>query len=263
VPIPGAAFVITLVIVIVAIPVLAVGLAFADRAAAGAAERRASDYLATPFGQPATVRVHGTPFLTQALRGCYRHLEVAGTVRVGGITGAVLDAHLHQVHLPLGPLLRRRTTEVACDRVDGELLLPYPELARLSRIPGLELTYERDRLVASAPVSIPGMSGLPGIRDLPGMSGLPGLSLGSRLSGEAVLSVNANGVVWLRLRALGVAGVPLPSGILAQLLPNLNVPITLPALPYGLRLEQLRPTTGGLVARCAAEHVVFRAAARA
>ena len=45
--------------------------------------------------------------------------------------------------------------------------------------------------------------------------------------------------------------------MLNQLLPTLNVPVPLPALPYGLRLDELRPTAGGLVVDGSAEAVVF------
>ena len=56
-----------------------VALAASDQAASPAqAERKASEYLAVPLGGPATVRVHGEPFLTQAMRGRYGDVEVTG-----------------------------------------------------------------------------------------------------------------------------------------------------------------------------------------
>jgi hypothetical protein len=42
------------------------------------------------------------------------------------------------------------------------------------------------------------------------------------------------------------------------LLPSLDVPIPLPPLPYGLRLDGLRPTPGGLVVEGSADAVVIR-----
>jgi hypothetical protein len=227
------------VIVLVVLVVLALSIALADRVCASLAERKASQYLAEPFGGPPTVRVHGTPFLTQALRGRYGDVEVSGGgLRIGEMAGATLEAHLVNALLPLRELLGGRTTELRCERVDGRIVLPYGEIARVSHIPGLALTYERERLIASASLPVPGINHL------------------ARVSGNAVLTVN-DGTVWLRVRGLSVAGISLPSLVLSQLLPSLNVPIWIPALPYGLRVDQLTPLVAGLAVSGSAQMVVF------
>ncbi|HEX3336045.1 MAG TPA: LmeA family phospholipid-binding protein, partial [Jatrophihabitans sp.] len=89
--------VIALIVALVLLVVVALGFGSLDRICATLAERKASEYLSAPFGHPATVRVHGTPFLTQALRGRYGHVEVIGGLRIGEITGATLAAHLSNV----------------------------------------------------------------------------------------------------------------------------------------------------------------------
>jgi hypothetical protein len=63
--------------------------------------------------------------------------------------------------------------------------------------------------------------------------------------------------VWLRIRGVSVAGLALPGLGLSQLLPALTVPVPLPPLPFGLRLDELRPTAGGLVVEGSARAVVF------
>jgi hypothetical protein len=231
---------IALIIVAALVLIIAVSLPLVDRVVAGTAERKASEYLSEPFGHPATVRVHGTPFLTQALRGRYADVEVLGGLRIGDINGATLVAHLTNAYLPWRELLGRRATELPCERVEGRLVLPYSELARLSRIPGLTLTFDGERLVAGAALPVPGISQL------------------ARISGEAVLSLNRAGAVWLQIRDVSVAGITLSSLVLNQLLPTLSVPIPLPRLPYGLRLDELRPTSNGLVVDGSADAVVFR-----
>lgn len=233
-----------LVIVVAVLVVLGLSAALADRVCAALAERKASDYLTAPFGHPPTVRVHGTPFLTQALRGRYRDITVSGGgLRVGEMAGATLDAHLHNAVLPLRELLGRRASELPCDRVEGRLVLPYGEVARVSRIPGLALSYERERLVASASLPIPGLGQV------------------ARVSGTAALTV-VDGTVWLRVRGVAVAGISVPSLVISQLLPALTVPIPLPPLPYGLRLDTLRPAAAGLIVTCAADQVVLTATPR-
>lgn len=230
------------VVVVVVLIALALAIALADRIFASLAERKATEFVSEPFGRSTTVRVHGTPFLTQALRGRYGDIEVVvGGLVVGEMAGATLEAHLHDVALPLRELLDRRADKVLCRRVDGRIVLPYGEVARASRIPGLTLTYEGGRLVASAAVPVPGIGQL------------------ARLSGEAVLRVVAGNVVWLRIRRVAVAGISLPSLLLDQLLPSLSVPIALPELPYGLHVDDLEPAAAGLVVTCSADDVLFTA----
>jgi DUF2993 family protein len=227
----GAA--VLLVVLAMAVPVL-------DRRLAGLGERKAAEFLSAPFGHPATVRVHGTPFLTQALRGRYGQVEVVGNVRVGDINGAALVAHLTNVHLPLRELLGGRARELPCEHVEGRLVLPYDELAPLAKIPGLRLAFEGDRLLASASLPVPGISQV------------------ARITGEAIVSLTPAGGVWLRIRGVSVAGIALPTLAISQLLPTLNVPISLPQLPYGLRLDDVRPTADGLLVEGSADAVVFR-----
>ncbi len=226
--------------VVAVVLVLGLAVALLDRILVSLAERKASEYLSEPFGHPATVRVHGTPFLTQALRGRYRNVEVLGTLRVGDIAGATLVAHLTNAYLPPRELLGGRARELPCEQVTGRLVLPYGELARVAKIPGLILEFEGERLMASAALPVPGISQL------------------ARVGGEAVLSLTQEGAVWLRIRGISVAGLTLPGVVLNQLLPTLTVPIPLPSLPYGLRLDELRPTANGLVVDGSAQAMVFR-----
>ena len=77
------------------------------------------------------------------------------------------------------------------------------------------------------------------------------------------LLIGTGNDVWLRIRNVAVAGINLPGLVLNQLLPALNVPIPLPQLPYGLRLDELRPSEAGLVVSGSADAVVFRRLAAA
>jgi hypothetical protein len=238
----GLAVIIALVIVLFVVLALALGLALADRVCAALAERKASEFLSDPFGQPASVRIHGASFLTQAMRGRYRDIEVSGGgLVIGEMAGATLNAHLYDVLLPARELLAKRASQLTCRRVEGRIVLPYGEVARVSRIPGLSLTFSDDRLMAAAAVPVPGISQL------------------ARLSGEAVLRVMSGDAVWLRVRHVAVAGISLPTLLIKQLAPSLSVPIPLPELPYGLRLDEIRPGGSGLEVTGSADNVIFRA----
>jgi hypothetical protein len=224
------------------VAVLAVGAGAADRFFATQAERHAADYLSAPLGQAARVRVHGSPFLTQAVRGRYRDVEVTSSgLQIGVLAGTTLHARLVDARLPLRDLLGRRARELPVGLVRGELVIPYAELARISHIPGLRFRYDDERLVASAAVPIPGINQL------------------ARVSGEAVATIADNGGVWLQVRNVSVAGFSVPTLILSQLVPSLAFAIPLPALPYGLRLERLSATPDGLQVSGSAAEVVFRA----
>ena len=232
---------IILLVVVVVIAGLLLWLVLSDKVIAGLAERRASEYIEAPLGVPAQVRLHGTPFLTQALRGRYTEIEVAADdLQLGEIAGVRLVAHLHQAYLPLRDLLGRRAHELPCEEVLGHVVLPYAELARLAKVPGLAFSFEGGRLIATASLPVPGISQL------------------ARVSGRAQLTVTSGSGVWLRVRGVAVAGITLPGLVINQLLPALNVPIPLPPLPYGLALDRLEPTPDGIVAYGSARAVVFR-----
>ena len=216
-------------------------LVLADRQAATLAERKASEFLSAPFGRPADVRVEGAPFLTQALRGRYRDVRVSGGgLRLGVLNGATLDAHLRNAYLSTRQLLGRRVEELTCEHLSGHIVLPYAELARVAKIPGLQLQHVRGTLLASAALPIVGFTQL------------------ARVNGEAVWTVGGGGSVWLRIRGVSVAGIAVPSLVMSQLLPTLNVPIPLPELPFGLRIDNLEPGADGLTVTCSAAAPVLR-----
>jgi hypothetical protein len=76
-----------------------------DRIAAHVAEHRLADRLrcAAALAQPPAVTVHGIPFLSQALRGRYRDIEVSATdVRRAALTIHRVHAELHNVVEPSG-----------------------------------------------------------------------------------------------------------------------------------------------------------------
>ncbi|MGH8860647.1 MAG: LmeA family phospholipid-binding protein [Jatrophihabitantaceae bacterium] len=230
-----------LLVALIVVVALAVGLALADRLVARLAERKASEYLTAPLGRGARVRVHGRPFLSQALRGRYRQVEVtASGLQLGVMAGTTLHAHLVNAYLPLRDLLGRRADELPVENVHGDVVIAYTELARVSTVPGLGFVYRDDRLVARARLPVPGISQL------------------ARVSGEAVATIGESGGVSVRLRNISVAGFTVPGLVLSQLLPSVAFPVPLPPLPYGLRIEALTPTPDGLRVSGSAQAVVIR-----
>jgi hypothetical protein len=233
-----------LVLALVVLAALVVAAVLVDRFLLAEAERRASAYLSTPLGQTAELSVHGTPFLTQALRGRYRDLEVrAQNLPIGVFRSTTLHAHLNNAYLPLWSLLGRRVRELPVEHVHGHLVIPYRELARVSPVPGLRFFYRDERLIATARLPVPGLGQVAGV------------------SGEAVAAIGPNGTVVVRVRNIAVAGFTVPSIVVSQLAPALAFAVPLPPLPYGLRIDQLTPTEDGLRVAGSAQAVVLRASA--
>ncbi len=275
----------TVVLILAAGVLVIVGCGVLDNCCAVLAEHKAGQILSVRFGHPATVRVHGRPLLPQVLRGRYRSVEVRGTLRVGQIRGATLVAELNNAYLPARVLLRRARVdatasetqppwELPCGRIAGHLILPYDELARISRVPGLSLVFDDGRLLASVSVPVPGRAKLAGLSQLTGLAQLSGLTqlagLGElpglrqlagqlvRLSGQAVLTVGAGNAVRLRLHDVDISGIALPALVRKQLLPALDFPIPLPPLPYGLGIDDLYPTPDGVLVTGSADAAVLR-----
>ncbi len=229
-------------VLVAVVLVLGILIVAADRYLSAEAERRASAYLSTPLGQAARVRVHARPFLTQAIRGRYHRVEVTATdLEFGALRGTKLQAHLTNVYLPVRDLLGRRARELPVERVHGDLVISYRELARVSRVPGLRFFYRNEQLIATARLPVPGIGQVAGV------------------SGEAVTSISPDGGVSVRVRNLSVAGFTVPRIVLSQLVPALEFAVPLPPLPYGLRIEQLTPTAEGLRVSGSSQAVVFRA----
>lgn len=227
---------------LVALLAVAGVLVIGDRVAAAYAQNSASDFLVVhaPFEEKPTVRVHGVPFLTQALRGRYDDVEVSGGgLQLGDIRGASLDAHLRGVHLGLRDIVKRDVRQLAIDRVDGNVTLPYPELARLSGVSGLTLTGDSGGVRVTLGVSVPLIGRV-------------------QLSGTADIVLSGSNIR-LKLTKLAAVGVSVPSLVLSQLSQAVQVPIAIPALPYGLMISSVAAADTGVVVHGAASDVVLTA----
>ena len=126
-----------LVIVAAVLVILALSAALADRVCATLAERKASEYLTAPFGHPPTVRVHGT---RSSRRRCAGDIATSPSPAADSASARSRAPPSTRIcttrSLPLRELLGGRATELPCERVEGRLVLPYGEVARVSRDPG-------------------------------------------------------------------------------------------------------------------------------
>ncbi|HEY7225669.1 MAG TPA: DUF2993 domain-containing protein [Micromonosporaceae bacterium] len=222
--------------------VLAVLLAVGDRVASALAARELRNRIATELAahdvgySSLDVTIAGVPFLTQLARGRYESIHIT-------MADVQLSAEGHQVALPAltavangvsidAVELAQGHESATADTVTGSAVVSYPTLAELldlSQYHVVDLGFQdRDgALWATAHISLAGL-------DLP-------------IEASAAVTVDG-GRIELRLRDARAVGVPMPAVGLPALdqLMNAAIVATIPRLPFGIGLDALTVTPGGL-----------------
>jgi hypothetical protein len=124
---------------VIALLVLAGVLVAVDYAAAAVAESAVSRQMREQIGlvDDPSVRINGFPFLTQALAGEYRSVDVdADRIAVGPLRDVEVRAQLRGVQAPLGELLGSGPRTVLVEEADGVVRIGAPDLERL--LPGVD-----------------------------------------------------------------------------------------------------------------------------
>jgi len=220
---------------VVVLIVLLVVLVAADRVGAHLASRAVADGLTRTerLGRTASVTFADLPFLTQAASGRYGTVEVTleGLPTEGGLVVDRIDATLHGVTAPTGPLLRGDLHQLPVDRGDAVAFVSFTSLestarARLgSLVSGVNLGQATagNRVTLSATVRTP---------------------LGSYpVRGQAQLSVT-RGSVAVRLLPETLTGVPV--GLRTQVAGLVKLEVLTPALPFGIRATGVTVEPSGL-----------------
>ena len=214
----------------------------ADRVGLLVAERSAESKLASyaQFVDKPNVTIHGTPFLTQALRGDYDDIQItSGTVRLDDVTGTNLDVHLRGAHIPLTDLIGGSVTQIPVDTADGSVVVPYDALVARSGIPGLRLSSEGSQVVATGKVT------------------LPGTSLSVDVTAKGTLDMTG-GKVRLNVSSVTVNGATVPSALTDQVATLISNAITLPHLPFQLTTARVTADPAGARISATATNVVLK-----
>jgi hypothetical protein len=223
---------------LVLVVVLAALAVVADRVAVSVAERKVATQLQSQghlAGAP-QVDITGFPFLTQAVQGRYRDVEIGLTsADLRQPEGTRADVSLRGVRLPLSAVLAGSVSRVPVDRVDGTATLSYALLA--GRIGGdTTLRQDGDGLRITRTVELAGQR----------------------------IPVTASGTVTLDGRDLVIdvehaagAGVQLPGFLVGRVNDLLALRYRIPALPFGLRVTGVRPAPDGVVVTVAATDTVL------
>lgn len=125
---------------VVALVVFVALLVAADFGAAAVTESAVSRQMREQLGltDDPSVRINGFPFLTQAISGSYRSVDVAAQrISVGQLHELEVRAHLRDVTAPpLSEILSRGVREISVDEANGTLRIGARDLERL--IPGVD-----------------------------------------------------------------------------------------------------------------------------
>jgi hypothetical protein len=180
------------------------------------------------------VTIQGFPFLTQAVAGRYKRVDVAlSSVTAGGVQVRDLRASFTGVNAPLARLFGNNSSTVTADSAVATALIPFASVQR--RLPlGITLRPDGNEL------------------KLAGKLGYEGFQL--PISAAVSLHVTTTGIE-VSPRNVTVGGtLPVPSGPLGS---RLAIALPVHDLPMHLKVRSVRVTSGGFEVSASARGVAF------
>jgi hypothetical protein len=225
---------------LVALGILVVLLVVLDRVAVSVANRVVATQIRTELGlqQTPSVRIHGFPFLPQAVGGRYDDVQVRiPDVDSGALHNIQVNARLQEVRAPLDRMVSGRLDEVPVRHISGSLTVHYQDLARASGIPDLRITSTGDGLRVSGVVPLAGRQ-------------IEASALGH-------ISVVDNDLVVTAEQA-EVGGVDLPAAVVAAASRLLSFRVSARSLPLALQITGVHAGADSLSVDAQARNVVLR-----
>ncbi|WP_306363190.1 DUF2993 domain-containing protein [Nocardia sp. CC227C] len=223
---------------LILIIVLAIALIAGDRAAVTLTQNEIGRAIAGEYELPQRPRVAigGFPFLTQAVDGRYREIDVeVGDWQDQDIRVRDLDVTLTDVSAPLRDLLGRRTSNLVAATATATALVPY-DVVRDFAPSGVEtISHGPDGLRVTGTFSVEGIP-------------VPATLIVTVVPTEDGIEVTPVSVQ----PAAGGPTIPL-----ALLRNSLAFTVPLQRLPLGARLTAIEPTTAGLRATAVAHDIRF------
>jgi hypothetical protein len=240
----------TLVLLVVLVGLLVA----ADRVAVGFAEKAIAQQVTKEAAKQNVqsadpdVEVGGFPFLTQVAAGRYEsvtiHLrDVRGDVEGRSVALPRLDVHARDVTASLDTL-RTGQGQVTAGTVEGVGTISYDSVVAAIDQKGVRLAEQGGKLAVTAPLSV--------------------LGVNLTVQGVATITVD-KGKVALKfedLAADGLPDIPLARAALNSYARQLSVNVPLPALPFGLTVQDVKPVADGLAVTATASNVPLNAANR-
>ncbi|GAA3969374.1 DUF2993 domain-containing protein [Actinomadura viridis] len=178
------------------------------------------------------VKIHGFPFLTQALGGEYDRIDVAiGDWTEKGVTVGDVTVEMRGLTAPLGDVISGSTAGIVARTASASAVIPYEVIEKRAPKEVKDIRPKGDDLQVD----------------------LSGAVLGFPLSGTAVVSVKPTG------KGIAITPVSVGSGAgqipLALVQRQLTWTVPVADLPIGSRITGIRPTPEGLRVTATADNV--------
>jgi hypothetical protein len=232
-------------------------LVVVDYSAAAAAEYQVSKRLRGHLELPddPAVRISGFPFLTQAIAGDYRNVEItADRVTVARLRNVGIEATLKHVRVPLPDLLSGSAETVHVDEVVGRARIQVAELGKLINVEDLRIEPVPDEDQTTTMQTPDGGTGT--IR-LTGTADVAGRRVEVGIIGSLDL---IDGQIQVTAREIEVAGIPeLPDSLRVNLLRGFSARLDPGALPFTVTPTALRVENDTLVVEGTARNIELNA----
>ncbi|HVE99612.1 MAG TPA: DUF2993 domain-containing protein [Mycobacteriales bacterium] len=213
------------------------GLAAVAGSAVGKAVQRSEGMSEEP-----DVTFRGYPFVTQAVRGRFREVDVtARDVRVEGLNFTRVEADLRGVRVGLSDALAGEVEAVPVDSGTATVFLDYVDLnAYLESRPGSpRVTAGAGALVVRSSIGVPGRGSVP-------------------VEGTGTPRVTERGVVVTVTGVRALSGPALPVAAVASSAARLSFTISTSGLPFGITLQAVEVAADALRFSASARGVVIR-----
>lgn len=222
-------------VLLVLVLLLAGGIVAADRLGVRVAQNEIAKQVAAQYAldQRPEVKIHGIPFLTQAVGGTYDRIDVSiGDWTEQGVTVRDVKVEMQGVNAPLAQVTSGNTSNITARTATASAILPY------------------DVIKKRAPKEVKGIA--------PKGDGLQvdltGAVMGFPVNGTAVVKVTPTkkgiAITPVSVGSNGASQIPLA---LVQRQLTWTVPVT--NLPVGSRISGIQPTAEGLRVSATADNV--------
>ncbi|NHD16374.1 MULTISPECIES: LmeA family phospholipid-binding protein [Actinopolyspora] len=246
---PGKKLVITLLVLIGL-------LVAADFGAAAVAENQVSKKMGDKLGlaKDPEVRINGFPFLTQAIRGDFRDVQLrAPGVDMGPVEDVGLQADLHHARVSTFAMLRGNSSRIDVDEVVGRVRLDDSSLGKVLPVNDLHISPAGDSAGPTADSTSTGVR-MEGTVDIAGST--------NKVAVTGRLVLNDEGGIRIEPRELDldnskVGSVDLASRFEQAILRRFTTTLDPGMLPFTVRPTALHVERGALVAEGTARDVTI------
>ena len=223
--------------------VLVIGLVVADRVGVMVAQNQIAKQVAakSDLPRPPDVKIHGIPFLTQAIGGEYKKIDVTiGPMTQQGVTLNDVKVELDGVKAPLTEVINGDTSNVVASTATASAIVPYDAVRRRAPSAIKSLSANGSDLQVQGSLALLGFS-----RDVTIVAAVKATSKGIAVTPRSV-------------RASG--GPTVPVSLLRERF-TFTVPVQ--QLPLGSRITDVEVTPHGLRIAASADNVKLNNVPRA